>query len=385
MARVEDLWVRKDKTRTPVYGKGKRYRAEWTPPGQNKQRKSFTTKAAAMDFLAAQVSAINQGTYVTSRRKVLVSDYAETWQRHQLDQRGSSRESITTKFKLYIVPSFGKKTLDTVHRSDVQEAVGEWAETLAPATIKVTYGYLAAMFKAAVLDGLIPKSPCVGIKLPTVEDVPVVPLRTEVVQLLAEKIYKPFRPMVVFCAATGMRSAELRGLTWDRVDFDTSMITIDRQLVSMNSKDAVWGPPKTPSSRRNIHVGTHSLQLLKTLREPPEGPGGLVFHADGLVIIRKSASQVWRSAREKVPGLGGTGTGWHQLRHYHASQLIAGGMSPVAVAHRLGHKDATETLKTYAHLWPDDDTKAAAITDGGITMDLEAFAHELPITGPEAQ
>jgi integrase len=39
-------------------------------------------------------------------------------------------------------------------------------------------------------------------------------------------------------------------------------------------------------------------------------------------------------------------------------------MSPVAVAHRLGHKDAHETLRTYSHLWPDDDTRAAAISDG---------------------
>jgi hypothetical protein len=60
-------------------------------------------------------------------------------------------------------------------------------------------------------------------------------------------------------------------------------------------------------------------------------------------------------------------------------------MSPVAVAHRLGHKDATETLKRYGHLWPDDDTKAAAITDGEVTMDLEAFAHELPMDGEVAQ
>ncbi|QDG63228.1 hypothetical protein [Pseudarthrobacter sp. NIBRBAC000502771] len=185
MARVEDLWVRKDKTRTPVYGKGKRYRAEWTPPGENKQRKSFTTKAAAMAFLAEQVSAINQGTYVTSQKKVLFADYAEAWQRHQLDQRDSSREQIAAKFKLYIVPSFGKRSLDTIQRRDVQTAVGDWAESLAPSTVKVTYGYLSALFKAAVLDGLIAKTPCVGIKLPAVEDVPVVPLRTEVVQLLA--------------------------------------------------------------------------------------------------------------------------------------------------------------------------------------------------------
>jgi len=361
-----------------------RYRAEWTPLGQNKQRKSFATKAAAMAFLAEQVSGMNRGTYVASRQKVLFADYADKWRRNQLQHRPSSKEQVEGKLRLYIIPTLGGRALDSITRADIQEAVGEWCESLAPSSVKVTYGYVSAIFKAAVLDGIIAKSPCIGIKLPPVEDVPVVPLRTEVVQLLAERIYKPFRPMVVFCAATGLRSSELRGLTWDRVDFDTSMITIDRQLLSVNSTDPVWGPLKTPSSRRNIHIGMHSLQLLKTLREQPAGPGGLVFHAEGLVIIRKSASQVWRSARERVPGLGGVGTGWHQLRHYHASQLIAGGMSPVAVAHRLGHKDATETLRTYAHLWPDDDTKAAAITDGGVTMDLEAIAHELPTGGQVA-
>lgn len=58
MARVEDMWVRNDKSRTPLYGKGKRYRAELTPPGEQ-AAEVFTTKAAAMDFLAEQVAALN--------------------------------------------------------------------------------------------------------------------------------------------------------------------------------------------------------------------------------------------------------------------------------------------------------------------------------------
>lgn len=98
-----------------------------------------------------------------------------------------------------------RKTIDPVQRSDVQEAVGTWAESLAPSTVKVTYGYLSAMFRVVLLDGFSPKSPCVGLKLPALDDVTVVPLRTEVVQLLAERIYSPFRPLMVFCAATGLR------------------------------------------------------------------------------------------------------------------------------------------------------------------------------------
>ncbi|RAX43822.1 hypothetical protein DQ354_18670 [Arthrobacter sp. AQ5-06] len=138
MARVEDLWVRKDKTRTPVYGKGMRYRAEWTEAGGKKIRKSFPTKAAAMDYLADQVSAINGGTYITRRKQVLLKDYARVWEGHQLDQRASSREQVAAKLKLYIIPTLGDKALDAIQRIDVQAAVGEWSATLAPSTVKVT-------------------------------------------------------------------------------------------------------------------------------------------------------------------------------------------------------------------------------------------------------
>lgn len=373
MARVEDRWIRKDKTRTPLYGKGLRWRAEWTPPGGTKQRQSFATKAAAESFLAEQVSALNRGDYTRRRKKVLLADYAEKWQKDQLHHRDSSREQVEVKMRVYIVPSLGHLTLDSIHRSDVQDAVAEWSDSLAPSTVKLTYGYLSAMFKAAVLDGVIPKSPCVKIRMPKVEPEAVVPLKTETVQRLARTIWTPYRPMVVFCAATGLRSGELRGLTWDRVDFDNNMISIDRQLVGYNSTDPTWGPPKTAASRRRIHIGDHSVQLLKELREGPQGPGGIIFHSSGRAITRGTAGEAWRHVRELVPG---SGTGWHELRHYHASQLIAGGMSPVAVAHRLGHKDATETLKTYAHLWPDDDTRAAALTDGIVRLD----APDLPLT-----
>jgi len=88
--------------------------------------------------------------------------------------------------------------------------------------------------------------------------------------------------------------------------------------------------------------------------------------ARGGAISRQAASEAWRHAAAPL-GLAG-GSGWHDLRHFHASLLIAGGASPVAVAHRLGHKDATETLRTYAHLWPDDETRMRDATDGIVML-----------------
>lgn len=345
MAHVEDRWIRKDRTRTARYGTGKRYRVIWAGGS-----KSFTTKDAARGFLE-DLESRERG--YTPARGVLVGDYAEQWMNRQIHQRASSREQIDRKLRNHIIPALGGYRLDQVTRVDVQDAVIRWAETLAPSTVKLTYTYLSGMMKSAVLDGLIRVSPCVGVRLPRREPERVRPLSTDMVQSIVDHIWTPYKPLVVLGAATGLRGAELRGLTWDRVNLEAGSITVDRQLLSAG----VWGPPKTPSSVRTVSVGPSTVDTLKNVGQ--DGP--LVFHNKGAALSRNAAGEAWRHVRGILPGIG---DGFHQLRHYHASQLIAGGMSPVAVAHRLGHKDANETLSTYAHLWHDDDARAATITDG---------------------
>ena len=43
---------------------------------------------------------------------------------------------------------------------------------------------------------------------------------------------------------------------------------------------------------------------------------------------------------------------FHDLRHTHASLLIAAGVHPKAMQARLGHASITTTLNTYGHLMP---------------------------------
>jgi integrase len=40
---------------------------------------------------------------------------------------------------------------------------------------------------------------------------------------------------------------------------------------------------------------------------------------------------------------------FHHLRHAHASECLAAGMSPVSVQKRLGHRSLNTTFKTYIH------------------------------------
>jgi integrase len=78
-------------------------------------------------------------------------------------------------------------------------------------------------------------------------------------------------------------------------------------------------------------------------------------------------SNIWRRSR--------TGLRTHDLRHFTASALIAGGASVKLVQTVLGHSSAVVTLKTYAHLWPGGDERTRGViealavlrTPGGLT------------------
>jgi integrase len=54
--------------------------------------------------------------------------------------------------------------------------------------------------------------------------------------------------------------------------------------------------------------------------------------------------EVWRPLLPKAGAR--RGTGFHDLRHYHASLLIRHGEFVKTVQHRLGHATAAETLDT---------------------------------------
>ena len=50
----------------------------------------------------------------------------------------------------------------------------------------------------------------------------------------------------------------------------------------------------------------------------------------------------------------------HDVRHWHATQLVAANTDIRTVADRLGHADAAVTINTYAHSSSESDRAAAA-------------------------
>ena len=64
--------------------------------------------------------------------------------------------------------------------------------------------------------------------------------------------------------------------------------------------------------------------------------------------------------------IGFAGLTLHALRHSHASQLIDAGIDIVTISRRLGRAKLDITLRVYAHMFADADTKAADAVDAGL-------------------
>ena len=339
------------------------WRARYRDPDGRAHSKNFVRKGDAERFLTTIEHSKLTGAYVDPvAGKITFREYAEQWRSIQI-HRPSTTAQVETNLRLHALPHLGHRSIATIRPTQIQGWVRGLESSLAPGTVGLVYGYVATIFKAAVRDRLIASTPCIGIKLPKDEPRQIQPLETEIVEKLIVAVPDRYRALVVLGAGTGLRQGEAFGLTLDRIDFLRRTLRVDRQLVLMPGDGPFLGPPKTKDSHRTIPLPQVVIHALADhLAKYPTTQDGFVFtNDDGQPIRRTRFSVMWRKA---VMNSGApSGTGYHALRHYYASLLIRHGESVKVIQSRLGHHDATETLNTYAHLWPDSEDRTRAAID----------------------
>ena len=346
------------------------WRARWRTPEGTSRSKTFKRKVDAEQHLTSVEHSKLTGAYVDPRAgRVTFKSFAEQWRTAQVHRPGTASQ-IETNLRRHVYPRIGDRPIGAIRPSEIQSLVKwlssdtEGHKALAPATVEVTYTWVATIFKAAVLDMMIPKTPCQQIKLPAVEHKRVVPLTVETVEQLIEAVPDRYRALIVLGAGTGVRISEALGITNDRVDWMRRTVTIDRQLVGFEDHSPVFGPVKDKRNRPrtiplpqvvvdelSVHVAKYGL-----------GPGDLLFTGSrGSAISRTGFSETWMAAAGPL-GIP-QGDGFHQLRHFYASVLIRAGESVKVVQERLGHTSAQMTLDIYSHLWPEDEDRTRSAVD----------------------
>jgi integrase len=137
-------------------------------------------------------------------------------------------------------------------------------------------------------------------------------------------------PMADFAIATGLRWANVAGLTWER-------ISIARKLA--------WVPASTAKAGKTLSIPL-SAAAIRALQAFSGKRTGLVFTYNGKRI--GSPKTAWRKATIRA---GLAGFRWHDLRHTWASWHAMRG-TPLDVLQKLGGWQTREMVERYAHLAP---------------------------------
>ena len=166
---------------------------------------------------------------------------------------------------------------------------------------------------------------------------------------------------------SGMRRGEILGLKWSDIDFHSQTIQVNRSLASIPKEGYIFTTPKTKSSIRRINVPEFVIDELKHHKKQQEDWKELVgemYEDLGLIICTNNGTfqdprNVVRVMKRVIKSLGITDIRFHDIRHTHASFLIAAGIDIVRISNRLGHASPRTTLEFYAHLLKSKDNDIA--------------------------
>ncbi len=155
---------------------------------------------------------------------------------------------------------------------------------------------------------------------------------------------------------TGCRRGEIMGLKWDRINFETGVITIDSNLL-YSANIGIYEDTTKTGEVRAIKIAPQTLEVLQKWKQAydqlKEDNGDRWANAP-YVFVRDDGSPMhpdsitdWLrnfSRKYDLPHIHP-----HAFRHTAASTMIANGVDLVTTAAELGHANANTTAMIYAH------------------------------------
>ncbi|WP_394253684.1 tyrosine-type recombinase/integrase [Arthrobacter pityocampae] len=363
MARVVDLWHRNDRTRSTLYGVGKRWQAVWVEDGRER-KKSFSTKDEARSHVTNVDHNQRSGTYIRADKgRVAVSELLPLWVNTLAHLKPSTLAATKSDVEATIKPYWGSRYLADIKRADVQE----WVMTMSKAdgkpkaarTVDTIYGRFRSFMNWCVAENRIAISPCQGINLPAGNKREHIFLTVEQVGRLADTIDPHYADLVWFLATTGLRFGEAAELRSKDVSLKARRVVVARSVTTAEGR-MVIGPPKSGKARTVPLTEFMAARLGGRLGERD----ALVFATPRGAALRSNNFK--RAHYDPAVDAAGLPEGlWvHDLRHTAASLAIASGASVKSVQRMLGHASAALTLDIYAGLFDQELSDVAARMDG---------------------
>lgn len=265
-----------------------------------------------------------------------------------------------------------------MYRSMLNDRLDGKDKPVSTSTVNGCHRVLSAALNQAVMEGLIKDNPCKCVKPPAKAHFePVVMDIAQTKKFLEVADRFKYKALFEVAIMTGLRLGEILGLKWSDLDLEAEALTINRALKGSGGK-AFLAETKTRSGIRMVPLPHRTIAVLQSHlieQEKDKMRMGALYHDQGLIFAASDGgfanahNITGRTIKNICVKASLPSMRFHDLRHSHGTMLAVKSLSPRIISDRLGHADASFTMKRYTH-------KTATSQDGVVQMLDDTFGEK---------
>jgi integrase len=344
------------------------------------------TKRQAQVECARLVSEVKVGTYVEPSKTTL-GQFLDRW----LDDvrtrvSPKTHERYTQICQKNIAPLLGAIPLAKLRPEQISEAYAKALASgrlkggggLSPRTVRQMHAILKSALSEAVKWEILVRNPASAVRGPEVGRAV---MRTYDLEQTAELIEavrgrRIFIPTLL-AVLGGLRRGEIAALRWRDIDLAAAQLAIvqsaEQTKTGVRYKEPKSGRGRTVALSATLvtELRAHRVQQAQELLQVGKRLSDddlVVTQADGSPLRPHSLGQEWVRFLARYGAF--PRIRFHDLRHAHATHLLASGVHPKVASERLGHSKVAITLDLYSHVLPNMQADAATIVDGALRAAL---------------
>lgn len=379
----KELFWYKDANKEKRYAYRHRY---YDAMGKRKEKsqRGFTTETAAYRKLLEVRAALLDGqNKMVENENMTVSTWCDIWYESNKESwKISTRNQRKSAIESQIKPLIGHHKLSKLDRATYKR---EFLDHLSKSgdyevsTIRLFHTIFKICVNAAVENEIIPRNRFTKFTFKVVKDSDPVGenfYTSEELRLFLkyckEQENETAYTICSLLATTGMRKGEACGLTWEDIDFENKVLSINSTRDNLGDRDV-----KTENSRRTLELNDSLVRTLQKYRiwcgrlclmlGEPFDDKNFVFISQqtGKQITENFISNVInrvtkRNALKRITP--------HGFRHTVATVLINNGVPVTTIAKLLGNTPAM-VLSVYSHSFEENEKRATRILDEIVNFD----------------